>query len=227
MSTEVDEPAVRAAETDMVTHLPLVPGGLDAFLNSVADRRRPLIKYRNGSLTLVSPSQKHERSAERLDDLVKAVCDGLGIDSLATASTLFRRPGMDHGIEADKTYYLAHEPDVRDLDEIDLSVYPPPDLVVEVVVGHPATDSLAVCQELGVPEVWVYRPRSRSLTFLHLDAQKARYEPSTSGRSFPFLTTEDVVPWVVGGPNEPDRLRRERLRAWVRDVLAPRRGAGA
>jgi Uma2 family endonuclease len=36
---------------------------------------------------------------------------------------------------------------------IDLTVYPPPDLAIEVVVTHSPAKSLAVCRELGVPEV--------------------------------------------------------------------------
>ena len=224
MSTPVDEATAAPTGGDTVTYLLLNPDGFDRFLESVADRRRPLIKYHNGSLTLVSPSWKHERGAEKIDFLVKGVCAVLGIGYRATASTLFRRPGMDHGIEADKTYYLAHEPAVRAIiGDIDLTVSPPPDLVVEVVVTHPAAKSLAVCRELGVPEVWVYRPQAPSLTFLHLDAQGTRYEPAEASRSFPFLTPGDLLPWVIEEADEPDNVWEARLRAWVRDELAPRR----
>ena len=139
------------------------------------------------------------------------------------ASTLFRRPGLDHGIEADKTYYLAHEPDVRGLSgDIDLTVSPPPDLAIEVVVTHDPAKSLAVCAELGIPEVWVYRVRRQALEFLHLD-ESGRYAPSAASRAVPFLTPADVLPWVESPADEPDRLWRGRLRAWVSEVLAPRR----
>ena len=104
---------------------------------------------------------------------------------------------MDHGIEADKSYYIAQRAGGarHREDEIDLTVYPPPDLMVEAVATHEPKKSLVICRELGVPEVWVYRVRRRSLEFLHLDAQ-GQYQAGPASRAFPFLTPADVLPWV-------------------------------
>ncbi len=228
MNTQVDGPAVSTdlsipPGVDMEITLDIGPGGLDRYLDLVGDRRIPLIKYHEGSLTLVSPSQRHERSAERIDGFVKEVCGVLGIDYMATASTLYRRSDKDHGIEADKSYYIANEPTVREVeDEIDLAAYPPPDLMIEAVATHGPRKALAICRELGVPEVWVYWVRRKAMEFLLLDAQ-GQYQPSPSSRAFPFLTPADVLPWVVATPRESDMVWRNRLRAWVRDELAPRR----
>jgi Uma2 family endonuclease len=211
-----------ALEIDMVTTLDVGPGGLDRYLELVGDRPGPLVKYRQGSLTLVSPSHTHESGAERLDGLVKAICAELDIDYHATAATLFRRPDFDSGIEADKTYYIANEQAVRGLiGDIDLAVCPPPDLAVEVVVTHSPGKSLAVCQELGVPEVWVYRVKKGLLEFLHLDAQ-GTYVSAAMSRAFPFLTPDDVLPRVGPSGDGPDNRWERRLRAWVRDDLARR-----
>ena len=143
----------------------------------------------------------------------------LDIDYHATAATLFRRPDLDSGIEADKTYYIAHEAGRGGVTgDIDLTIYPPPDLAVEVVVTHSPAKSLAVCQELGVPEVWVYWAKKGLLEFLHLDAQ-GRYVPVASSRAFPFLTAADALPWAEASKDEPDNRWERRLRAWVRDEL--------
>ncbi len=228
MSTQVVEPAVpddvdTLSGVDMVTTIDIGPNALDRYLELVGDCRNPLIKYHEGSLTLVSPSRKHEYGAERIDGIVKEVCDVLGIDYHATASTLFRRAGRDHGIEADKSYYIANEPAVRGIgDEIDLAVYPPPDLMVEAVATNDPRKALEICRELGVPEVWVYRVRRRTLEFLRLD-DPGRYSAQPASLAFPFLRTADVLPWVESAAVESDRVWRERLRAWVRDELAPRR----
>ncbi|WP_422928025.1 Uma2 family endonuclease [Singulisphaera sp. PoT] len=223
MSTPSAE-IVSEATIDMVTHLDVGPGGIDRFLDLVADRRSPLIKYRRGSLTLVSPSRAHERGAERLDGLIKAICAELDIDYQATATTLYRRPDRDSGIVADKTYYLAHEPDVREVEgSIDLAINPPPDLAIEVVVTHDPAKSLAICQELGIPEVWVYWLKRGVLEFLSLDPE-GRYEPTPASRSFPFLPAAEVLPWLQTGEAEPDNRWERRLRLWVRTELAPRRG---
>ena len=90
-----------------------------------------------------------------------------------------------------------------------------------MVYTHGAETSLAICRELGVPEVWVYRVRKRSLEFLLLGGD-GRYAASAASRSFPFLTPADVLPWVESTVGEPDNLWESRLRDWVRDVLGPR-----
>ena len=208
---------------DMVTTLDVGPGGLDRYLELVGDRPGPRIKYRQGSLTLVSPSHIHETGAERVDGLVKAMCTELDIDYHATASTLYRRPDLDSGIEADKTYYISNEPAVRGVTgDIDLTIDPSPDLAVEIVVTHSPAKSLAICQELGVPEVWLYWAKKGLIEFLHLDAQ-GRYVAGAVSLSFPFLTPADALLWTNASEDEPDNRWERRLRAWVRAELAPRR----
>jgi Uma2 family endonuclease len=222
-TTQAPEPAVVTSDVDMVTTLDIGPGNLDRYLDLVGDRRNPLIKYREGSLTLVSPSGRHEVRSDRADGLIKGICAVLNIGYKATASTLFRRPGSDNGIEADKSYYIENEPAVRGLrEEIDLAMYPPPDLAVEIVVSHGAGKSLTIYTELRVPEVWVYRVSKRVLEFLHLGAD-GRYTAAATSRAFPFLTPADVLPWIEPTVDEPDNAWESRLRTWVRDVLAPRR----
>ena len=50
MSTQVEEPAVLAADIDMVTTLNIGCGGLDRFLDLMGDRGDPPIKDRQGAL---------------------------------------------------------------------------------------------------------------------------------------------------------------------------------
>jgi Uma2 family endonuclease len=104
------------------------------------------------------------------------------------------------------------------------SQLPPPDLLIEVVVSHGPKKALGICLLLGIPEVWVHRPRGARLHFLLLEDGK--YVSKSRSRSFPFLGPEDVIPWLTSPEDEPDNRWRRRLRDWVRDVLAPRRAGG-
>src|SRR5262249_34849615 len=70
---------------DLVIELEIGPGNLDRFLELVGEEPGPRIKFLNGSLTLVSPSARHERGVDRLDPVIKAVCDELDIHYFATA----------------------------------------------------------------------------------------------------------------------------------------------
>lgn len=209
-------------EVDMVVTIEIGPDGLDRYLDLVGDRAGPRIKYLKGSLTLVSPAGKHERSGDRLDGVVKAIGSELDIAYLATASTLYRRRDLDYGIESDKSYYFENAALVREVvEEIDLNIYPPPDLMIEVVVTHGPKKALAICQALGVPEVWVSWPRKETLEFLGFDVQ-GRYVPLETSRAFPFLKPADVLPWLTSAGNELDNRWERRLREWVRVELAPR-----
>jgi len=211
-----------ASEIDMVVHLHIGEGNLDRFVALKGDRRYPLIKYLDGDLTLVSPSIPHERGVDRIDSVVKAVCEELDIDFQSNRSTLYRFPGRDHGIEPDLSYYVANFESLRDIEEeIDLSVEPPPDLTVEAVYTNSLKNSLLVYQELRVPEIWVYRVKARSLEFLQLGTN-GEYAPHAVSRSFPFLTPADVLPWATKPHGEPHNRWARRLRDWVHAELAPR-----
>lgn len=193
------------------------------FVTLIGDRSGPRIRYQQGSLTLVSPSQPHERCADRLDHVVKTVCMELRIVYQATGSTLMRRDDLEHGIMGDKTYYIAHEPQVRGKVEVDLNVDPPPDLAIEVEITNPAAGAIATWQNLGAPELWVYYGRRGALSILHLNDQ-GRYVEATSSRAFPFLTTAEVRDWVAQELPEPGGEWERRFSEWVRNELARRRG---
>jgi len=220
------EPAAEArpeVRGDTVTTIDVGPHGLDAFLKAV-QRLPGRLRYRDGRVTLVSPSYPHERGNDHLDDIVEMICDELDIDYSAAASTLYQRDDLDRGIEPDQSYYIAHQGAIHEVEKgVDLRLYPPPDLVIEVVWSHSARVALEILQAMGVPEVWLYNVSARALQFLHLD-DAGTYQPQTRSRAFPFLTTEDVLEQLRSGPaNEPHNRWKRRLRAWVRDVLGPRR----
>ncbi|QDV33506.1 Uma2 family endonuclease [Tautonia plasticadhaerens] len=211
-------------EGDMVITLQVGDGGLDRYLELVGDRNGPRIKCLDGSLTIVSPSFRHERGGERLNDFIGVVCEELDIDFLAARSTLLRPPGKKNDdIEPDSCDYIQHEAAARDAgDQLDLARIPPPDLLVEVVVTHGPSKSLDICLLFGVPEVWLHHPRTGRIQFLIL--QGGRYVGRTRSRCFPFLAPADLLPWLTSPEDEPDNRWRRRLRDWVREVLAPRRG---
>ncbi len=200
MSTQLDEPAVSVdvdvpAGVDMVTTLYIGPSGARPLSGTGRGLPQPpdQVPRREPDARVTVPPARTRRRADRRGH--QGVCAVLDVGYRATASTLLRRRGQDHGIEADKTYYIGTPPpSAASGVTIDLAAYPPPDLAVEVVATHEPTKSLDVCRELGVPEVWVYRVKRRqSLEFLHLDAQ-GQYSARPASRAFPFLTPADVLP---------------------------------
>ncbi len=211
------------AETpDMVVALTdLSWDDFEALARMKGERHHPRLLYRQGSLTLVSPSQRHEQAEDRLDSIVKAVTCELDIPCTATGATLFRRRDLDHGIEGDKTYYIANHPVACREQEIDLNVDPPPDLAIEVEVTHPAAEAVETWRRLGVPEVWVFEDRRGALRILHLDPG-GHYRDASTSRAFPFLTAGEIQEWVARPRNEAESRWERQLRDWVRNELARR-----
>ncbi len=216
----------RLVDPDQVVTLYVGPGGLDRYLQLIEDRAGPRIKYFQGSLTLVSPSRPHERDGDSIDQVIQAIGEELDIDFYALASTLYRHDPREVGIEPDKSYLIARADDDRPRLEPDHQ--PIPDLVVEVVASHPPNNSLRICQALGIPEVWTYRVAKHTLEFLVL-GEDGRYAVVQRSLAFPFLAPADVLPWILQDPDQPEpgNRRRQRLRAWVRDTLGPRRATEA
>jgi Uma2 family endonuclease len=193
--------------------------GYLTLLRLRGERPRPKIVYLDGSAYLMSPSLLHESWKERLGRFINELVAGLRIPCKPTASTTFRRRAKRGGVEGDLSYYLEHEPELRGKRKVSLRTDPPPDLAIEVVYSHDADAALEVYRRFRVPEVWVCD--ESELRFLVL-GPNGRYAESVASRAFPFLTPADVFAWVRRPETVPETDWLLDLRAWVRDVLAPR-----
>jgi Uma2 family endonuclease len=222
-------PTLRTYAPDMVVPLDIGPGGLDRLMDLIGERSNPRVKYHNGRVLLVSPGESHERTAHRIDMVLMAICTTLRIAFRGYMSTLYRRPGFDHGVEPDLSYYVQNVRAVRGMRrEIDLSTDPPPDLAVEVVVTHGAALSMKVCQELGVPELWVYEVPAGRMTFWQrrrTGPRAGKYAARERSLAFPFLRAADLPPWLED-TDAADSSEFLRMQRWARDALGPRRKPG-
>ncbi|WP_165230095.1 Uma2 family endonuclease [Aquisphaera insulae] len=167
--------------------------GYSAILELKGERRSPRVVFLDGDVSFMSPSPTREFLNNRLHDLIRAVLEGLEIPHLPLGSTTFRQEQEQGGVEADQSYYLANRRYVRGKKKIDLSIDPPPDLAVEVVVTHRAKRALEVYRRLGVPEVWICT--EEELVFL-IRGQDGVLAPSTSSTAMPCITATEVHSWL-------------------------------
>ncbi len=189
-----------------------------ALLRSRGERPSPRMTYLDGKLWLMSPSYLHERIRTRLGTFVTEVAVGLGIRHVPTGQTTFRRRGRRGGVEGDQTYYFAHAEAVRGKSQIDLRTDPPPDLAIEVVHTHGASEALATYRRLRVPEVWVGSEETLRGLILGPDG---RYVESTASAFFPFLTATEILAWVQRPDTGDETEWVMAVREWVRDELRP------
>jgi hypothetical protein len=212
---------------DNVVTLHVVSDSLGHYLDMVGGvvEGNPLLKCgADGRMTLVSPGRTHEQADRRLGILVVAVCSVLEVPFSADGSTLYPIPGTGHGYIPDESYYIQHHDEVADATTTSAI---PPDLVIEIVVSHPAADALADCALLGVPEVWVWDVPREILEF-HLlvtrGKNKGRYVPGSRSRALPTLDASDVFARLGDPTTDAGRFDRN-CRAWAEQVLVPRRRA--
>lgn len=159
-----------------------------------SDDRHTRIAFDQGVVEIMSPSRLHESSGHLIGRLIEAFADIRDIDIAGVKSTTFRREDLERGFEADESYYIAHAEDVRVLDEIDLSVHPGPDLVLEVDISRSSMPKFGIYAALRVNEVWLYDGRQMRVFVLQ---DHGRYDEVTSSRVLPEFPVSEVPEWLA------------------------------
>jgi Uma2 family endonuclease len=143
-------------------------------------------------MELMSPRKEHEKIKTLLGRFVAAFAELRGMEIESAASTTFRRQDLDRGFEADESFYIEHADAVRAKEEIDLTIDPPPDLVIEVDMTSSAIRKLDLFAAMGVPEVWRYD--GQQLRLFHLQATGyEEVKSSTVLPGFPVTAAQSVL----------------------------------
>ena len=127
----------------------------------LAEQRRgsvPRMTFDEGVLELMSPRRQHENIGSLIGRLVETYTEVLDIEICSVASTTFKRKDLQKAFEADESYYIEHAEQIRPKEELDLTIDPPPDLVIEVEITSSAIRKLKLFAAMGVPEVWRHDP---------------------------------------------------------------------
>ncbi len=195
-----------------------------AIAGALPDRHNPRLIFLDGRLTLLSPSHLQDRRAEHFGYFVVAVAGGLGLACEPAGSTTYRRPESGTAVEGDKAFYLGANADrMRVPEPIDLTNQPPPDLVIEVEVSHPADDAMTAWGRIGVPEVWRFDARRDLLTFWLL-GDDATHTPTGRSVALPGLEPADVLGQLKRAEEMGFMAWFAELPGWARGVIAPKLG---
>ena len=199
----------------------LVLSGLDwAAYRRISDAFtgiRLRLTYDRGRLEIMGASLIHEIWSELLAMFVRVLAEESHKTRCSAGSTTLDRDDLDRGIEPDHCFYLENEPLIRGNEEIDLHKDPPPDLAIESEVSHRSVKQLPIYEAIRVPEVW--RTDGKSVTFRVLE-DDGKYAVKEQSRSFPFLRSQDLVPFLQKrGKLDEESLLKE-FRAWVKQRLS-------
>jgi Uma2 family endonuclease len=187
----------------------------ESLLEDFADKSSPRLTYDRGTLEIMSPTKRHEELNRILALLVDTACEELGVDVQNLGSTTFRRQDLDRGFEPDSCFYFAKASLLRGKDRVDLSVDPPPELVIEIDITTSSIRKDEIYASLGVLEVWRYD--GRALHIGRLEGKK--YVVSKASAVIPILTADALARFL----RMSETATRPKLLRAFRDWLGSQR----
>lgn len=158
-----------------------------AILDELGDKRACRIAYSNEILEIRMPLPEHEIDQELIGDMVKILLEELDIDNECFGSTTFKRQDLAKGIEPDQCFYIQNHAVMIGKRRVDLTIDPPPDLVIEVDVT--SKTGLDVYQALSVPELWRFEGGQLRISLL----PNGQYQDASSSPHFPNFPLIDGV----------------------------------
>jgi len=154
------------------------------------------ITYDQGRMEIVVVSNRHELTKKVLARIIEAYADAAGITAEGFGNVTIRAEDLERGLEPDECYYVANAAvmtglpmDPNDNRPLDLSIYPPPDLAIEVDISPPDVSKQPIYGAMGVPEIW--RFDGRDVTYL-TRGPGGQYAVAERSQAFPDLP----VSWV-------------------------------
>ncbi len=195
----------------------VVLSGLDwqsykTIQQTLGERRNVHLTYVRGVLEITMPLEIHEFAAELISVLIRVLVTELGLKIKSMRSTTLERADLDRGSEPDNAYYIQNQPLVAGK-VVDLSIDPPPDLVVEVDITHTDIDKLRLYASLGVPEFWRYNGELWRIYQL----QGAAYQEVEASPTFEFLPKQKLYEFLAQAQQDEVAAEQE-LRQWVRSL---------
>ncbi len=173
------------------------------------------LTYDRGKLEIMTPLAPHEGSKKLIGRFVEAATEELNVEIRSLGSLTCKREDLARGLEPDQCYYIQNERVVRELDQIDLSQDPPPDLAIEIDITSSSINRLDIYVALGVPEVWRYN--GSRLTILRLEG--GEYKECDRSPTLPQLPSSEVVRFLELSKTMGETSLIRLFREWVRSQV--------
>lgn len=100
----------------------------NSLLTELGDQRSQRLSYYLGNVEIMSPLGEHENDNRFVESLISVIADELNLNIKKLGSLTLKSDQHQQAVEPDSCYYLQNEPLVRNKQNIDLSIDPPPDL---------------------------------------------------------------------------------------------------
>ena len=187
----------------------------ESLVNELAQQRGIRLTYDRGTLEIMTPSDPHEGNKEMIGRFVETLTEELNVEIRSLGSRTCKREDLARGLEPDKCYYIENERLIRDVKQIDLNEYPPPDLVIEIDITSSSINRMELYANLGVPEVWCYD--GSRLIFYQLEGEE--YLEREVSPHFPFLSPSEIIRFLEMQENVGETSMIRGFRQWVRSQI--------
>ena len=183
----------------------------ERLLQDLADSSAPRLTYDRGVLEIMSPTPEHERLNRTLAQLVEVLAEELEVEIENLGSSTFRREDLERGFEPDSCFYVRNAEKVRGKLRLDLTVDPPPDLVIEFDITSHSIGKMPIYVRVRVPEVWRYDG-----TTFRIDRLKGdEYVSTDSSVAFPILTVQSASDFLEESRRSTRLGWLKSLREWI------------
>lgn len=116
----------------------------ERLMDERGESRVPRFAYDQGELEIMSPQAEHESISYAAALLVEVLAEEMDIDVYGLGSTTFKREDIDRGFEPDQCFYFEDWEIVRGKKKLDLTLNPPPELVIEVDITSPSLNKFPI-----------------------------------------------------------------------------------
>ncbi|MEL6381964.1 MAG: Uma2 family endonuclease [Cyanobacteria bacterium J06626_18] len=179
----------------------------------LTERTHARFTYDGGVLEITMPLEGHERFARLIELFIRILVVELGLKVKTMGSTTLDREDLFKSAEPDNGYYIQNYALVAE-HEVDLSVDPPPDLVVEVDITHTDINKNALYASLGIPEFWRFDGQDWKILCL----VEGRYVARDRSPTFSLIAKTDLYRFLQVALVDEVTAEVE-FRQWVRQRL--------
>ncbi|NES82207.1 MAG: Uma2 family endonuclease [Moorea sp. SIO2B7] len=185
------------------------------LLDELGDNRGQRLTYYLGTLQIMSPLGEHENDNRFIDDIIRAMADELNLNLKKFGSLTLKLDPIKQAVEPDSCYYIKNEPLVRHKQNIDLTIDPPPDLVLEIDITSGSLNKLPIYANLQVPELWLFDGKKVTVFTFHKDSKS--YLKNNQSPTFPWLDLTIIPQLISKSLQLGETATLKQFRQWVRD----------
>jgi Uma2 family endonuclease len=184
----------------------------ERLLDEVKERPGLRISYDSGRLRVVSPLPEHEEYKGIIYSLVLILAEELDLNLETRGSATYKRQRDSKGAEPDESFYVKMAEAIIGKRHIDLTVDPPPDIVVEIDSTNDSIWKFSIYAALGVSEIWRYDGKQAQIYRLVDEA----YVESLSSGSFELVTPAVLTEFIELSKTRGQSDARSSFRQWIR-----------